>query len=607
MTFWQENKGFVKDVYNDRYTMYETWMNKLDAICAKVMAEGVQYTFVEFSKLQVDLRSLTRDLEKEGMKSWLDMMLEKVATPSGGEGETISAKDKELKAAERKKLQTLIDRHDTLMPSTKETQAKVEVYARCYAYGDDIKPTVKTLDEMLHLSIKEIHPHNMSMVEEQIDKSEKVINTIEAQRDTYDDLLKRGQKLIKLPNHAPFLGDLLSKMENTWKDANEKSQERIKLLKTTAVEWEKYDDLRAAVNDPVEKLEGEFKRYRKFFDPDMGTKKFQQKKALWEDKKKACEEMHETIKACFDKIVVVAGDEKKDYLEKEVAEVVEKMTIIKKCEERLTKLVEYNDKLAATVAHARELDGWAKPTKEKIDHLAQSSELAPDVRLKDVMAIYEEMEQRKPQLEPLNEEYRELLTEEDLEKSETAKKTLQEWEDIMNFTNDLCNQIESESEIIKKDHQAYSDYLNVVNDFEPWIVEAETHCKNPLTKPQNFEEAQSLLNGCKDFFALCETKKENLDNAAKARESMEKATTAENLVEVLGGRWEAVKKISDDRVKTMTNVEQTWNDLQKTTLDLAQKMGEVPKQAKPDLEEIDKVFTAMKWLNDHKKELLAAI
>merc|ERR1712128_88109 len=130
---------------------------------------------------------------------------------------------------------------------------------------------------------------------------------------------------------------------------------------------------------------------------------------------------------------------------------------------------------------------------------------------------------------------------------------LQEWEDTMNFTNDLCNQIEAESEIIKKDHQSYSDYLNVVNDFEPWIVEAETHCKNPLTKPQNFEEAQSLLNGCKDFFALCETKKENLDNAAKARDSMEKN--------------------SDDRVKTMTNVEQTWNDLQKTTLDLAQKMG----------------------------------
>merc|ERR1719186_2532560 len=464
MTFWQENFGFVKDVYNDRLSKYQIWMDKLDSICGKVMAEGVQYTYKEFMAIKVALKSLTRDLEKEGMKAWLDMMLEKVATPSGGEGEQISAKDKELKAAERKKLQTLIDRHDTLMPSTKETQAKVEVYARCYAYGDDIKPTVKTLDEMLHLSIKEIHPHNMSMVEEQIGNFDKVINTIEAQRDAYEELLKRGQKLIKLPNHAPFLGDLLSKMENTWKDANEKSQERIKLLKATAIEWEKYDDLRSAINDPVEKLEGEYKRYRKFFDPDMGTKKFDQKKKLLEEKKNACTEMYNTIKGCYEQIVVVAGEEKKSYLDKEVAEVVEKTTIIKKCEERLTKLVECNDKLAATVAHARELDGWAKPTKEKIDHLAQSSELAPDVRLKNVMAIYEEMEQRKPQLEPLNEEYRELLTEEDLEKSETAKKPLQEWEDIMIFTSDLCDTIESESEIIKKDHQEWEDIKNFTSD-----------------------------------------------------------------------------------------------------------------------------------------------
>merc|ERR1711874_213157 len=291
-------------------------MDSLEKIVGKVMAQNVQYTYKEFKIIQDTLASLTRDLEKEGMKAWLDMMLEKVASPSS-EGETISAKNKEIKEKERKKLQDMVNRHDEMMPSIIDTQSKVEVYARCYAYGDDIKPTVKILDEMLHLSIKEIHPHNMSMVDEQIGKSEKVINTIDAQRDAYEELLKRGQKLIKLPNHAPFLGDLLGKIENTWKDANEKSQERIKLLKTTAVEWEKYDDLRSTINDPVEKLEGEFKRYRKFFDPDMGTKKFDQKKKLWEDKKKSCDEMLATIKTCFETIVVVAGEEKKDYLEKE--------------------------------------------------------------------------------------------------------------------------------------------------------------------------------------------------------------------------------------------------------------------------------------------------
>ncbi|MPD00097.1 hypothetical protein E2C01_095547 [Portunus trituberculatus] len=107
------------------------------------------------------------------MKEWLDLMLEKIAMRVSDEA-AISTKDKEFKNAEKKKLQALIDRHDKLMPSTQETQAKVDVYARCYAYGDDISPCLKTLEEMRHLSVKEIHPHNMNMMEEQIEKAEKV-------------------------------------------------------------------------------------------------------------------------------------------------------------------------------------------------------------------------------------------------------------------------------------------------------------------------------------------------------------------------------------------------------------------------------------------------
>ena len=69
-------------------------------------------------------QSLCRDLEKEGMKEWLDMMLEKVAIRVSDEGGP-SSRDKELRMAEKKKLQALIERHDKLMPPTIETQEKV--------------------------------------------------------------------------------------------------------------------------------------------------------------------------------------------------------------------------------------------------------------------------------------------------------------------------------------------------------------------------------------------------------------------------------------------------------------------------------------------------
>ena len=52
------------------------------------------------------------------------MMLEKVAMRASDEGGP-SSRDKELRNAEKKKLQALIERHDKLMPPTIETQEKV--------------------------------------------------------------------------------------------------------------------------------------------------------------------------------------------------------------------------------------------------------------------------------------------------------------------------------------------------------------------------------------------------------------------------------------------------------------------------------------------------
>jgi len=57
------------------------------------------------------------------MKEWLDLMLEKVAMRASDEGP--SSRDKELRNAEKKKLQALIERHDKLMPPTIETKEKV--------------------------------------------------------------------------------------------------------------------------------------------------------------------------------------------------------------------------------------------------------------------------------------------------------------------------------------------------------------------------------------------------------------------------------------------------------------------------------------------------
>merc|ERR1712002_1373964 len=76
-----------------------------------------------------------------------------------------------------------------------------------------------------------------------------------------------------------------------------------------------------------------------------------------------------TMKKCYGTIIVLAGDDKKEFLDKEVSEVEEKASILTKAKERLDKLYEYNASLTKTVDHAVELKGWAVPVNEKLTHI----------------------------------------------------------------------------------------------------------------------------------------------------------------------------------------------------------------------------------------------
>lgn len=76
--------------------------------------------------------------------------------------------------------------------------------------------------------------------------------------------------------------------------------------------------MRNEINDPIDKLEKDFKNYRKFYDPVMFSKKLAAKKGVWEECKKKTDDTLGMIKKCYSTIIVLAGDEKKEFLDKEV-------------------------------------------------------------------------------------------------------------------------------------------------------------------------------------------------------------------------------------------------------------------------------------------------
>jgi len=623
MSFWQENVAFFREVYDFRCQKYTEWMDNIEAIITKVMA-NTQYTAKEFKIIKDTFTSLCRDLEKENTKAWLDMMLEKLAGHSadedGGGTGGLSARDKTAKAAEKKKLEGMIERHNGLVAPTMEAQSKVAHYTECYAFGDDIHPIMKTLKEQRHLSCKEIHPHTLDMVEDQIDKQEKVLRSIENQAVIYNELMRRGAKLKANPSAPSFLEKEIAKMEAEWLNVNQKAKERLTLLQGANKDWEVYNAQIVAIVEPLDHLEEQFKSYKKVFDPKKGAEWLERKRNKAQDYITAIKEKSEVIKNAFANIVALAGEDKKVFMEKEVLEIAERATVVQKVEDYLKELTDFNDALKKMVESMAELRAWMMPAIEKLDFITTTTELSPEDRVKEIFDIQAQINERLPILEPLEAEAHNLLDAkakvtaegdeegaETVHRSETAMRHMEEFEKIKETINDLHAKVEVEAGSISQDQKYYAEFFQGVKAFKPWMEEAETIVKTPLAKPETLEDSKKLLETVKLFSEGCGENRSKLDEAVESRNKMEKQTKTDTEVETLTERWDTAKKVADDRLAKVGELVDTWSELSKLTENLTETICTISSATKPDVTMLEGIFQNFRAINEKKVALLESV
>lgn len=611
MTFWQENYGFVKEVYDFRCQKYLEWMDNIEAIIGKVMA-NTQYTAKEFKIIKDTFTSLCRDLEKENTKQWLDMMLEKLSAHSNEDEGNVSGRDKALKLQEKKKLEAMIERHKTLMEPTKEAQSKVEHYSECYAFGDDIHPIIKVLNEQKHLSMKEIHPHNMDMCEEQIDKQEKVLSTIEKQHHTYTDLMKRGLKLKSNPSAPEFLAKEIARLEEMWKTTNEKARERIDLLNATYKDWDVYDNQRQAINTPLDAMDEQFKTYKKLYDAKKGADWLERKKKKAGELTKQINEIYDTVTRAFKTIIALAGEDKRDFMEKEINDINDRKVIVEKVDKTLEQLTDFNNRLTKMVTDMAELRAWMMPAMDKLNFITTSTELTPEDRVKEIFDMQAGINERLPLLQPLEDTAHDLLDvpgeeSEEGQTNETAIAHMTEFMAVKDTITELHEKVEVEAGSITQDQRYFADYLYGVKNFKPWMDEAEAIAKAPLEKPTGLEEAKKLLETVLTYQAGTMENKTNLDAAAESRSKMEKHTKAESEVEGLTQRWNDVRKTADDRVAKIQELVETWSQLQDTMTGLTTAITTIPDSQTPDLSILEGKFMEFREINEKKVNLLNVV
>merc|ERR1712045_192621 len=137
---------------------------------------------------------------------------------------------KDERADNTAKLDAIITKHQELIPTVLKTQVKVDLYWKCYAYGDDLKPFIEFLYGIMLSSTRDIAPSCIENVEELIERQEKSLSQLESKRNLVFELIEKGKKLLENPDKPKFLDSHVASLEIGWDDTKQKASTRLDLL-----------------------------------------------------------------------------------------------------------------------------------------------------------------------------------------------------------------------------------------------------------------------------------------------------------------------------------------------------------------------------------------
>merc|ERR1712079_404197 len=255
MTFWQENYTFIKDVYDMRHTKMAEWMENVEKAIARIMADKV-YTSAEFKRERDNFHALCKDLERSEVKKWLHQTLEIL----------MAERAKSQREKEHDLLDITIKKHEELIPMVMKTQVMVDLYWKCYAYGDELKPHIEFLDGIMLSSTRDIAPSCVENVDELIERQEKSLVQLETKRGIVRDLIEKGKVILQNPDKPKFLESHVQRIEIGWEETKEKAQSRLQLLNETKEAWVGYAENSETIVVEYDKAEEEIKKVKKRFN-----------------------------------------------------------------------------------------------------------------------------------------------------------------------------------------------------------------------------------------------------------------------------------------------------------------------------------------------------
>merc|ERR1711922_77598 len=522
MAFWQENYTFIKDVYDVRHQKMAEWMENVEKAIARIMADKV-YTSAEFKRERDNFHALCKDLERAEVKKWLAQILEIL----------MAERAKDQRKNEMDALDALIKKHEELIPTVMKTQVMVDLYWKCYAYGDELKPHIEFLDGIMLSSTRDIAPSCVENVDELIERQEKSLTQLETKRNVVKDLIEKGRVLLMNPDKPRFLDSHVKRIEEGWDDTKEKAQARLTLLNDTKAAWEGYAEGNITIVEEFDKCVDETKKVKKRFNLEAAFEDLAKRQEIFGNTKDTIHSIFNKLKSDYETMCLTLPEDKKKLLEKELVPVEEKLALVKTFDEKVAKIVEFCNSIKNS-----------------------SDKLTPEDRVSRTMALQEDIEAKYEIIEKNVASELELLPQGDKVPAD-AQEYKDELNRIKQYVVDLREKCKKECNSYSEDVKYWAEYRTGIKEFTPWLTEAEKASGEGLSKPTNLSEAEALFAKSSSFDNNCVAHLKLLNAANDAAQRMTTHKEADVEVAALKERYNKVKSVSDEwRAKVETLVKE---------------------------------------------------
>jgi len=557
MAFWQENYQFIKEVYEMRHSKMAEWMENVEKAISRIMADKV-YTSAEFKRERDTFNSLCKDLERTEVKKWLAQILEIL----------MAERAKDQKKIEGEKLEALIKKHEELIPNVQKTAVMVDLYWKCYAYGDELKPHVEFLDGIMLSSTRDIAPSCVENVDELIERQEKSLAQLDSKRNVVTDLIAKGKVILQNPDKPKFLEANVNRLQDGWEDTKKKANDRLQLLNETKDAFIGYgEDCETIAND-VDTAEEEIKKVKKIFNLEAANIDLKKRQELLKKSDDTITGLFNSINAHMATMSITIPEDKKKVLTKEIKAIEEKLEVLARFKSTVTTIEQLVANLTAFDDSLKAIDTWKDAATAELKDIKEASgSMLPEDRVARTMDLQEDIAAKLEILKTCAATEAELLPQGDKVPAD-AQVFKDELARIIKYVEDLQANTKTECDKYSNDVKFWAEYRTGIKEFNPWLAGAEKDATQGLSKPASLDEVKALNEKVQGFDKTCVNYLKVLTAAQNASLKMTTHTEADAEVAALLERYNKVKAVADGWVKKCDVLVKEWVLLDNTVVEL---------------------------------------